>query len=164
VPLYEWHCQRCALTFEALVAGSTASRKRPCPQCGRGAGRVPSIASFNLGRAPAPIETRSDRGKPDVTQLKVPSVARLCWMDDRSAARLAAYKHGRGAEYDDTVAARSEAKKNRGVAEKEPPHARKGGHSPLADPAVFERRAAAARKSQANRAALGKVEAARPPK
>ena len=69
----------------------------------------------------------------------------MCWMDDRSASRLAAYKHGRGAEYDDTMAARDEAKKKYGAAEKPSSHAR--GHSPLADPAVFARRAAAARKS-----------------
>jgi hypothetical protein len=66
-------------------------------------------------------------------------------MDDRSASRLAAYKHGRGAEYDDTMAARDEAKKKYGAAEKQGSHAH--GHSPLGDPAVLARRAAAARKS-----------------
>ena len=50
---------------------------------------------------------------PDVTQYKVPPPARPCWMDDRSAARYAAYKHGRGAEYDDKTQAREEAKKKR---------------------------------------------------
>jgi len=34
-------------------------------------------------------------------------------MDDRSAARYAAYKHGRGAEYDDKTQAHEEAKKKR---------------------------------------------------
>ncbi len=66
-------------------------------------------------------------------------------MDDRSASRLAAYKHGRGAEYDDTMAVRDEAKKKYGAGEKPGSHAR--GHTPLADPAVLARRAAAARKS-----------------
>jgi len=38
-------------------------------------------------------------------------------MDDRSAARYAAYKHGRGAEYDDKMHQREEIGKKRG----EPP-------------------------------------------
>ena len=61
-------------------------------------------------------------------------------MDDRSASRLAAYKHGRGAEYDDTMAAREEVRKKYGVAAKPSPHGH--GHSLLADPAVIARRAA----------------------
>jgi putative FmdB family regulatory protein len=163
MPLYEWRCERCELTFEALVAATATSRKRPCPRCGRAAGRVMSVASFAMGRAPAPIEAGTGAGKPDVTQLKVPSLARLCWMDDRSAARLAAYKHGRGAEYDDTVAARGEARKQYGVAEPAP-SAHQRGHSPLADPVVFERRAAAARRAAARKTATAGVEVARPTK
>jgi hypothetical protein len=67
-------------------------------------------------------------------------------MDDHSASRIAAYRSGRGAEYDDTVGAREELQKKRA----EP--SAKGGHenhshSPLADAAVFaRRREAAARK------------------
>jgi hypothetical protein len=110
-----------------------------------------SATRFNSGRPP-PIDPRPAGAKHDVTQLKVPSFARMCWMDDRSASRLAAYKHGRGAEYDDTMAAREEVKKKYGAAAK--PSAQPHGHSPLADPAVFARRAAAARKS------MGKPQAA----
>jgi hypothetical protein len=66
-------------------------------------------------------------------------------MDDRSASRLAAYKNGRGAEYDDTMAAREEVKKKYGVTGKQGSDAH--GHSHLADPAVVARRAAAARRS-----------------
>lgn len=146
MPLYEWRCARCDLTFEALVAVDAAKRRRPCPRCRRPSARVMSAARFNSGRAAAPIEATAPGAKPDVTGLQVPSFARMCWMDDRSAARLAAYKHGRGAEYDDTMATRREAKKRYGVAE-EPPASHPHGHSPLADPAVFARRAAAARKS-----------------
>lgn len=104
-----------------------------------------SAARFHTGRAPAPTDVQPAGAKRDVTKLEVPSPARICWMDDRSASRLAAYKHGRGAEYDDTMAARDEAKKKYGVAEKRGSHAH--GHSPLADPAMLARRAAAARKS-----------------
>jgi hypothetical protein len=104
-----------------------------------------SAARFHSGRAAPPIDARPAGAKRDVTQLEVPSPARMCWMDDRSASRLAAYKHGRGAEYDDTIAARDEARKKYGTAAK--PISDTHGHSPLADPAVFARRAAAARKS-----------------
>jgi hypothetical protein len=83
---------------------------------------------------------------PDVTRLKVPPPARLCWMDDRSAARYAAYKHGRGAEYDDKVQAREEVQKKRGEPPAKPApanHPHSHPHSPL-DKAV-----ASARKRQA---------------
>jgi hypothetical protein len=103
-----------------------------------------SAARFHSGRAAPPIDATPAGAKRDVTQLEVPSAARMCWMDDRSASRLAAYKHGRGAEYDDTMAVRDEAKKKYGSAGKP---SNKHWHSPLADPAVFARRAAAARKS-----------------
>ena len=45
----------------------------------------------------------------------VPNFARLCWMDDRSAERFAAYKLGRGAEYDDKSAVSDELRKQRGL-------------------------------------------------
>jgi hypothetical protein len=69
-------------------------------------------------------------------------------MDDRSAARFAAHKLGRGAEYDDTVAARDELRKKRGLSENkaQPPSHHHG--SPLADPAVYTRRKEAARKTK----------------
>ena len=151
MPLYEWRCARCDLTFEALATFGASKRKRECPECGRPSPRVMSAASFLSGRKPAPVGAGRSDGKPDVTQIKMPSVARPCWMDDRSAARFAAYKHGRGAEYDDTVATREEKKKKYGVVDKPAAHAH--GHSPLADPGVFARRAAAARKSARKQAA-----------
>jgi hypothetical protein len=91
---------------------------------------------------PAPsTATRSD-----VTRLKVPPPAQLCWMDQPTTSRYAAYLHGRGAEYDDTVAARTEQKQKRGTpVEKTPAH--QHSHSPLADPAVYARRRAAAKRS-----------------
>jgi putative FmdB family regulatory protein len=145
MPLYEWHCRVCDLTFEALVAASVSKRRRACPLCRRPSARVISAARFHSGKAAPPLDARPAGAKSDVTQLKVPSAARICWMDDRSASRLAAYKQGRGAEYDDTMAAREAVKKKYGVAGKPSSHAH--GHSLLTDPAVVARRAAAARKS-----------------
>lgn len=163
MPLYEWRCPRCADVFEALVAITDAKRRRRCPRCGASSSRVLSLAALPSGREPAPIDAGPARGRPDVTRLGVPSPARLCWMDDRSAARLAAYKHGRGAEYDDVTAARSEAEKRHGIAAKPP--VRSGhahDHSPLADPAVRARRAAAARRSSESSAGASR-EAVRKP-
>jgi putative FmdB family regulatory protein len=154
MPLYEWRCPLCDLTFEALVALGAARRKRRCPACRGFAARVMSDVTVlsSRCRAPAPNDGQAPAGRPDVTQLPVPAVARPCWMDDRAAARFAAYKHGRGAEYDDTVAARAEARKKYGTTEKETPaRARLHSHSPLADPQVFARRAAAARRSSEGR-------------
>ena len=128
MPLYECRCERCELTFEVLAPLSSSGLKsRPCPDCGRAARRIISAVSFTVEGGAHASST------PDVTQLKVPPPARLCWMDERSAARYAAYKHGRGAEYDDKTHAREEAKKKRA----EPPTklaagAHEHSHAPLA--------------------------------
>ena len=148
MPLYECRCERCEHTFEVLAPLSSSGMKsRPCPKCGRAARRLISAVAFTVEGG-----SRSN-SKPDVTQLKVPPPARLCWMDDRSAARFAAYKYGRGAEYDDTIHAREEVNKKRGeppqeaaVAAHDPAHS----HSTLADPVVHaHRRDAAARRAKA---------------
>ena len=110
MPLYECRCERCELTFEVLAPlSSSGMRSRPCPNCGRAARRIISAVAFTVEGGTRASSTQ------DVTQLKVPPAARLCWMDDRSAARYAAYKHGRGAEYDDKVHAREEAENKRGA-------------------------------------------------
>ncbi len=124
MPLYEWRCGRCGLVFEVLVAAAEASATRHCPRCGRRSRRVAStfaVHGVGNGRSPQP-----DASGQDVTKLRVPSFARLCGMDDHSAARLAAYKLGRGAEFDDKVALGEEQRKARGEAAAEavsPPHA-----------------------------------------
>jgi putative FmdB family regulatory protein len=148
MPLYECCCEPCRLTFEVLAQSSASRmRTRPCPECGRPARRIISAVSFSVDRGrKRPDVARIGPSRPDVTSLKVPPSARLCWMDEKSAARFAAYKHGRGAEYDDTVAAREERTKQLGLPQKAPAN----DHStPLADPAVYARRAAAARKTKA---------------
>jgi hypothetical protein len=99
-------------------------KSRPCPNCGRAARRIISAVAFTVEGGTRASST------PDVTQYKVPPPARLCWMDDRSAARYAAYKHGRGAEYDDKTQAREEAKKKRDEPPSKPaPAAHQHAHS-----------------------------------
>jgi putative FmdB family regulatory protein len=149
MPIYECRCERCDLTFEVLAPISDSGMKsRPCPECGRRAHRLMSLVSFAFDKTRATSNESEASGRSDVTKLRVPPAARLCWMDDRSAARFAAHKLGRGAEYDDTVAARDELRKKRGLSENkaQPPSHHHG--SPLADPAVYTRRKEAARKTK----------------
>jgi len=123
MPLYECRCERCELTFEVLAPLSSSGLKsRPCPNCGRAARRIISAVAFTVEGGARASST------PDVTQLKVPPAARLCWMDDRSAARYAAYKHGRGAEYDDKTLAHDEARKKRDEPPSKPAAASAHGH------------------------------------
>ena len=125
MPLYECRCERCELTFEVLAPlSSSVMKSRPCPNCGRAARRIISAVAFTVEGGTRASST------PDVTQYKVPPPARLCWMDDRSAARYAAYKHGRGAEYDDKIHPREEAKKKRDEPPSKPaPAAHQHAHS-----------------------------------
>jgi hypothetical protein len=69
-------------------------------------------------------------------------------MDGPSSARYAAHLHGRGAEYDETVATRAEIGKQRGEPAAPAKHDHAHSHSPLADPAVYARRRAAATRAK----------------
>jgi hypothetical protein len=107
-----------------------------------------SAVTFGRGGTTATAvapRSRSADGRTDVTRLKVPPPAQLCWMDQPTSSRYAAYLHGRGAEYDDTVAARTEQETQRGTPTKAQPN-HQHSHSPLADPAIYARRRAAAAK------------------
>ena len=149
MPLYECRCERCDLTFEVLAPLSTRTKARPCPECGRSSRRVISAAILGLGGTRRDNAGESARlSRNDVTKLTLPPHERLCWMDDHSASRIAAYRRGRGAEYDDTVAAREELRAKRAEPAAKAGHGNHS-HSPLADPAVFARRRdAAARKTK----------------
>jgi len=149
MPIYECSCEACGITFEILAPVSEANRKRPCPRCTRLARRV--VSAFAIGNASAPRESapgdasappqvhpghshaghahqaNSRLGRP--RRPTVPDFARLCWMDDRSAERFAAYKVGQGAEYDDKSAAREDLRKKRGLPPAPPPDQ---SHSPVA--------------------------------
>lgn len=146
MPLYECHCGRCDLTFEVLAPLSARMSSHRCPECGGSSRRVLSAATLARGgssRAGAPGESGR---RSDVTKLTLPPHERLCWMDDHSASRIAAYRSGRGAEHDDVTAAREELRKKRAEPPAKADH-ESHSHSPLADPAVFaRRREAAARK------------------
>jgi len=150
MPLYECYCGHCDATFEALAPlRESAAKSHPCPGCGRRARRMLSAVTFGRsggGDAQDTPPARSSAQRSDVTRLSVPPPARLCWMDERSTSRYAAYLHGRGAEYDDTVAARTEKQQQREVPTAKTP-AQPHSHSPLADPAVYARRRAAAKRS-----------------
>jgi putative FmdB family regulatory protein len=150
MPLYEYFCNACTRSFEALIPLSASTEPiQACPGCSLPAYRILSavnIAADRGGRAEAQNE-RPDRVT-DVTRLKLPPSARLCWMDDHAAARVAAYKAGRGAEYEETVALRKERAQERGEGVGSPAEQRHS-HSPLSDPTVFANRRRAAQKEKA---------------
>jgi len=149
MPIYECSCEACGITFEILAPVSEANHKRPCPRCARLARRV--VSAFAIGNASAPRENapasasppspmypgqthagHAHHGNPRQGRTRrptVPDFARLCWMDDRSAERFAAYKVGQGAEYDDKSAARDELRKKRGLPPVPPTDQ---SHSPVA--------------------------------
>src|SRR5207237_3253819 len=133
MPLYEYFCDACASSFEALVPFSASAQDvHPCPACGERARRILSSVNFMTERRTARLQAPHGRnGPPDVTTLTLPPAARLCWMDNQSAARLAAYKVGRGAEYDDTIAARNELVSRNVESEGAEPVQPVHSHSPL---------------------------------
>ena len=69
-------------------------------------------------------------------------------MDDQSAARLAAYKAGRGAEYDDTIAARTELASQEGEINGRMSTVSAHSHSPLSNPVTLENRRKAAQQEK----------------
>lgn len=144
MPIYECSCEACGITFEILAPVSEANLKRPCPRCARPARRV--VSAFAIGTAKAvadnvaansatPPQARPGHSHAGHAHQRragrptVPDFARLCWMDDRSAERFAAYKLGQGAEYDDQSAAREDLRKKRGMPPTPPPDQ---SHSPVA--------------------------------
>jgi putative FmdB family regulatory protein len=128
VPIYEWQCGE-GHVFEVLVAADASKRVQRCPGCGAKSKRVNSTFAIRGG---APISTAFERAAArdtDVTKLKLPNFARLCGMDDYSATRLAAHKVGRGAEFDDKMAASRKRQAARGLPSKNSAASRKPKHS-----------------------------------
>jgi putative FmdB family regulatory protein len=119
VPLYEYHCLSCELTFEALAPMSAGQRSKACQRCGRRAPRVTSAFSIAHGAAPpAKGEGTAAAVKPKQGPplcLRYPQMPLLCHMDQKSAERFVAHVQGRGAQYDDAVGAREELRKKRGA-------------------------------------------------
>ncbi len=111
MPLYEWHCAGCGLTFEALAGLGERHRRRRCPECARPAPRV--VSNFAIAAADA-AGSREIESLARPLAPPLPAAARFCWMNDRAAERFAAYRTGRGTEYDDRQARARELRKQRG--------------------------------------------------
>ncbi|MCC7107234.1 MAG: zinc ribbon domain-containing protein [Chloroflexi bacterium] len=46
MPVYEYRCSDCGDRFEKLVSMSLRDAQTPCPACGHGTSRQPSIAAM----------------------------------------------------------------------------------------------------------------------
>lgn len=121
MPIYEYYCMTCDSTFEVLTALSESAKKKPCPECGRKAPRTVSafaIASggngHHEGNTPQVAKHPTD---PRPLCMKYPQVPLSCHMDEPSLRRFVAHKQGRGAEFDDKMAAKAELRKQRGIPE-----------------------------------------------
>ena len=133
MPLYEWECLACGLTFEELAPASDSRVERPCPSCGRPSPRV--VSTFAIATAPGtrPATAAPQPGTPKVPMcLKYPHIPLMCHMDQKTAERAVAYAYGRGAEYDDKTAAREELRNKRG--EPPPPQTAAAAHSHAHNP------------------------------
>jgi putative FmdB family regulatory protein len=119
MPIYEYYCLSCDLTFELLTSLSESTKKKPCPECGRKAPRTVSAFAIASGgnsqQAGQPVATQPHDPRP--LCMKYPQVPLSCHMDEPSLKRFVAHMRGRGAEYDDKQAAASELRKQRSLPE-----------------------------------------------
>ena len=105
MPIYEWRCD-CGYEFQEVISWREADRGRPCPRCGSPAARI--LSAFAIGGSAATPEVKAKNPQ----MPKAPGYARFCGMDHYSATRMAAYKSGRGAQFDDYHAAVAEKRKH----------------------------------------------------
>ncbi len=118
MPIYEWECLACEITFEDLAPISEGRLERACPSCGRMSPRVVSafaIASGAVAQPQPSAATAAGSAAKAPICLRYPHIPLLCHMDQPTAERAVAYAHGRGAEYDDKKGTREELRKKRGL-------------------------------------------------
>jgi putative FmdB family regulatory protein len=133
MPLYEYHCPPCAYTFEILASLSEATKKKPCPVCGKRAPRIASafaIASGGNGHDEVLAGSPTPRD-PRPLCMQYPQVPLSCHMDEPSLRRFVAHSQGRGNEHDDKQAQQTEIRKQRGMPEPTvapPAHGHSHGH------------------------------------
>lgn len=125
MPIYEWECLACEITFEDLAPLSAGRLERACPSCGRMSPRVVSAFAIASGAIaqPQPAAATAAAARPGKAPicLRYPHIPLLCHMDQPTAERAVAYAHGRGAEYDDKKGTREEMRKKRGLPPPPPP-------------------------------------------
>jgi putative FmdB family regulatory protein len=125
MPLYEWECLACEITFEDLASVSEGRVEHPCPDCGRMSPRVVSTFAIASGGSPEPQAAANTGSAPAGAKppicLRYPHIPLLCHMDQPTAERAVAYAHGRGAEYEDKKGSREELRKKRGLPPPPPP-------------------------------------------
>jgi len=121
MPIYEYCCLSCDLTFEVLASLSEAAKKKPCPECGRRVPRIVSafaIASGTNGHheGETAIVARQPQD-PRPLCMRYPQIPLSCHMDEPSLRRFVAHSQGQGNEYDDKTAKQVEIRQQRGIPE-----------------------------------------------
>jgi putative FmdB family regulatory protein len=117
MPLYEWECLACDITFEDLAPVGEGRLERACPECGRMSPRV--VSTFAIASRAAPEQPAADASARGAKQppicLRYPHIPLLCHMDQPTAERAVAYAEGRGQQYEDKKGQREELRKKRGL-------------------------------------------------
>ena len=121
MPLYEYHCVACQLTFEELSSMRESNKKKACPSCGKRAPRIVSAFAISSGAVDVhagqqPTPTPQNQNQRPLC-MRYPQVPLSCHMDEYSVKRFAAHSVGRGNEFDDKVTTATEVRKQRGLPE-----------------------------------------------
>ena len=141
MPLYEYHCLACDHVFEELCSLSEASKKKPCPDCGKRAPRIVSSFAISHGASGEPydpvVASQKNSRDPRPLCMQHSQIPLSCHMDEYSVKRFAAHASGNGNEFDDKISQAKEVRKQRGL--KEPKYApathdHDHGHSHSHDP------------------------------
>ena len=148
MPLYEYHCVACQLTFEELSSMRESNRKKACPSCGKRAPRIVSAFAISsgavdvhAGQQPRP-SPQNQHQRP--LCMRYPQVPLSCHMDEYSVKRFAAHSVGRGNEFDDGAAKATEVRRQRGLPEPSyapPSHTHGHSHETDTDSKNFRRHA-----------------------
>ncbi len=121
MPLYEYHCVACQLTFEELSSIRESNNKKTCPSCGKRAPRI--VSAFAIGSGAVDVHAgQQPRPTPQNQNqrplcMRYPQVPLSCHMDEYSVKRFAAHSVGRGKEFDDKVARAAGVRKQHGLPE-----------------------------------------------
>jgi len=80
MPIYEFKCDNCKLTFEKIFSRVSKNQQEDCPDCGNKANRIPSLTNFKM---------KESTSIPKEIDLKVGADAEKRWLEyeDRKSVK-----------------------------------------------------------------------------